>query len=172
MKTLRYFVYPFCSLFIVLGVVGAMLTVLNVFKARAIADWPTTKADVVRCDQKILDDYSGSGSWAQYEVIVKYRYRVAGRQYESDRIHPEYMAGDLGVQRPLLQRLKAARVVQIRYNAADPAEAYLLSGQYDAYFSTFFIGLLATSAGLCFLFIFHFHIARKPDFAAGLKIVN
>jgi hypothetical protein len=170
MRTLRYFIYPFCSLFIVLGLVGTMGAVLNVLKARAIADWPTTKADVVLCDWKI--DSGGEPS-ASYEVIVNYRYRVAGRQYESDRIHPEYMATlDPGAQSPLYQRLKAARVVQVRYNAADPAEAYLLSGRYGAYFSTFFIGLLATSAGLCFLFIFHFHIARKPDLAAGLKIVK
>lgn len=169
MKTLRYFAYPFCSLFIVLGLVGAITTVRNVLKTRAIADWPTTEADVVRCDYEI----DSSDDQPSYEVIVKYRYRVAGRRYESDRIHPEYMATlDPGAQRPLYQRLKAARVVQIRYNATDPAEAYLLSGQYGAYFSTFFIGLLAMSGGLCFLLSFHFDIARKPNLAAGLRIVK
>ena len=169
MKILWFIIYPACSLFILGGAVLSFWTIRGIFKARAIAHWPTVEAKITECDFEADSDGEGGHT---YEVIVKYRYNVQGREYESDKIHPAYAASSFAGHRKLHERLENATVVVAHYNESDPSESYLVTGSFSAHLASLFGGLLILSAGIFFLLGFHFAIAGNSDYVSGLEVIK
>jgi hypothetical protein len=111
-------------LFIVIGfallVVGTVAVVLGVEErleaARASAAWPTTEGEVV---ETWMSRSSG--------VHVRYRYTVAGVDYESDRIRlVEKFWRDQ--RSDIVARYPEGRRVTVAYDPLDPSSAVLEPG--------------------------------------------
>ncbi len=168
MKVL-WLIYPFCSIFIVVGLGICYFTLRGISKARAVTKWPTIDADVISCD---FDSSTDSEGGTTYEVKVEYKYRVNGKDYVGSKLHPAYSASSFEGHRPLYDRLKKAEVVRASYDPADPSDAYLITGSYSSHWTGFFAGMIFASAGLFFLLTFHFAIAGNSDYAAGLNVVR
>lgn len=166
MKAL-WFIYPFCSIFMIVGAGIAFYAFRGIAKARAITDWPSVDAKLVNCEYKTHTDSEGNS----YEVVVNYEYTVRGKDYSNDKIHPSYSASNFEGHRPLYDKLNACKVVKARYNEFDPAESYIVTGNFSSALSVLFAGCLFFGAGLFFLLIFHFAIAGNSDYAGGLEVV-
>ena len=163
-----WIIYPFCSIFILVGLAGAFSTMLGILKAHAVSNWPTENASLLDCEFK-SDHNSDSES---YKVLVRYEYNVHGRKYENDKVHPAYSRSSFGGHRRLFKRLKKATVVKIHYNDADPSESYLLAGHFSAHLAALFGSMIFFSAGVFFLLTFHFAIAGNSDYASALEVVK
>ena len=163
-----WFIYPFCSIFILVGAGLAFWTMRGMMKARAISNWPTVNAEMLECD---FVEHSDSDS-DSYEVKVRYQYMVNGKKYENDKIHPAYSASSFEGHRPLYDRLNKCTLVKARYNELDPSESYLLKGTFSAHLAAFFGGMIFFFAGVFFLLTFHFAIAGNSDYAAAVEIVK
>lgn len=164
-----WLIYPFCSIFILIGAGLSYTTLRGILKANAITKWPTVNATICECD---LETSSGSEGGESYEVTVRYEYMVHGKKHENDKIHPAYSGSSFSGHQPLFQRLKGSNVVAARYNPVDPAESYLLAGSFSAHLAAFFGGLLFLSCGVFFLLIFHFAIAGNSDYALALEVIK
>ena len=163
-----WIIYPFCSIFILVGLALAFWTMRGIVKGRSVAYWPTSNASLLNCEFKSDNDSEGES----YEVVVSYEYTVHGQKYENNKIHPAYSASGFDGHRALFQRLKDSTVVEVYYNEFDPAESYLLAGTFSAHLAAFFGGLIFMSAGVFFLLTFHFAIAGNSDFASALQVVK
>lgn len=146
----------------------ALSAIRGILKARSIDDWPTVDAQVTQCDFKAHADSEGTS----YQVVVKYSYSVLGREYSNNKIHPSYSASSFEGHRPLYERLKKCSVVKARYNDLDPAESYIVTGNFTSALALLFGGLLFFSVGLFFLLIFHFALAGDSNYASGLDVVS
>jgi hypothetical protein len=65
MKTL-WIIYPFCSIFMIVGAGIAFYAIRGIMKAKAIDEWPTVNAQLTKCEFKTHSDSDGDS----YEVIV------------------------------------------------------------------------------------------------------
>ena len=163
-----WIVYPFCSIFIIIGAGISVFTLRGILKARDIRNWPTVEATILECD---FESNSGSET-TTYRVNVRYEYSVLGRKYESDKIHPNYSSSNFEGHRPLFERLEKSTIVTARYNEADPSESYLLAGTFSAHMAVFFGGMIFLSAGIFFLLTFHFAMAGSSDYASALEVIK
>ncbi len=167
MKAL-WIIYPFCSVFMIVGAGVAFYAIRGIMKAREIDEWPTVNAQLTQCEFKTRSDSDGDS----YEVIVQYDYTVVGKKYSSKKIHPSYSASSFEGHRPLYEKLKKCSVVRARYNELAPEESYIVTGRFKSALATLFCGMLFFSAGLFFLLIFHFAITGNSNYADGLDIVQ
>lgn len=167
MKVL-WFIYPFCSIFIIVGTIVSGFALRGIIKSHTIDKWPQTDATITKCEFKTDSDSDGNS----YEVVVQYDYTVRGRQYTNNKIHPSYLASSVDGHRPLYAKLKECSIVKARYNDHDPTESYIVTGRFTSAFALLFGGLLFFSMGLFFLLIFHFAIAGNSNYAAGLDVVQ
>ena len=163
-----WFIYPFCSIFIFIGLGIAFWTMRGMLEARSVSDWPKTNAKLLSCE--FQSDNSSDGE--SYEVIVSYEYTVHGQKYESNQIHPAYSASSFEGHRPLFERLDEASVVKVHYNEVDPSESYIIGGSFSSHLAAFFGGMIFMSAGIFFLLTFHFAVAGNSDYASALEIVK
>lgn len=167
MKAL-WIIYPFCSIFIILGAGIAIHAIRGILKTNAIDNWPTVNARLTKCDFKELTDSDGN----LYQVIVQYDYTVDGKDYSNNKIHPTYSASNFEGHRPLYEKLKKCSVVRARYNQLNPAESFIVTGRFTSRLAILFGGMLFFSAGVFFLLIFHFAIAGNSNYADGLDIIQ
>ena len=93
-------------------------------KARASRAWPTTQGVVVATSVDITIDNDGNDT---YTPIVRYRYVVNGKTYESKRMtfggHTAF-SNDFDAE-AFLKDYPVNAPVTVHYNPADPAEAVL-----------------------------------------------
>jgi hypothetical protein len=167
MKAL-WIIYPFCSIFMIVGAGIAFYAIRGIMKAKAIDEWPTVNVHLTKCEFKTHSDSDGDS----YEVIVQYDYTVVGKEYSSNKIHPSYSASSFDGHRPLYEKLKKCSVVRARYNELAPEESYIVTGRFTSALSILFGGILFFSAGLFFLLIFHFAIVGNSNYAGGLDVVQ
>ncbi len=165
---MHYFIYPFCSIFIIVGAAILFDAVRGMVQARAIENWPTVDAQLSHCELKHHHDSEGNSS----EVIVRYEYSVRGTQYTNNKIHPTYSASSFDCHRPLYEKLKNSTIVRARYNELKPQESYIVTGRYSSSLAGLFGGLLFMTMGLIFMLIFHFAMMGNSNYAAGLHIVR
>lgn len=166
---MHYLIYPFCSIFIIIGACLSFVTLKGVIRATGLKSWPTAEATISECDFEVHHDSEGADS---YEVKVTYHYKVNGFEYESNSIHPAYSATSFSGHRKFYDRLKKAQVVKIRYNNLDPNESYLITGNYSSHLAAFFGGMIFLSAGIFFLLTFHFAFNGNSDYVSGLDILK
>lgn len=70
MKWILLVIYPFCSLFMVVGIWTSFATIKSILKARSVRGWPSTSARVVECE--LERDFDSDGD--SFEVLVQYEY--------------------------------------------------------------------------------------------------
>ncbi|OYP32917.1 DUF3592 domain-containing protein [Rhodopirellula sp. MGV] len=166
---LMWVIYPFCAIFILVGVGICLSTLRGIAKGQAVTAWPSTEASIVNCG---LESHSDSEGGLSHQVTVEYEYSVVGCTYTGTKIHPTYTSSSFKGHHALHQKLSAAKVVQIKYNEANPEEAYLFGGNFSSAYAGFFAGMIFASAGLLFLLTFHFAVTGNSDYAAALNVLR
>lgn len=120
----------------VLSILMALGTLLwswrTVADARASASWPTAQGEVTRSGvERRTSRTRGGGSSVHYEAVVRYRYAVAGRGYESDDIvrgEPRAFADSLAAAADAATR-PVGSTPRVFHDPDDPAKATLLPGR-------------------------------------------
>ena len=117
------FVFVLLFLAIGLGILGLGLRAL--WASKQVETWPTTWGTLLERDLVESSDSDGS----TYRATVRYRYQVAGRTYESDRIAYGY-AGSSGypMHRAIHERLQSGETVRVHYDPRAPVQAALAGG--------------------------------------------
>jgi Protein of unknown function (DUF3592) len=117
--------YLFFGVFLAVGLGILGFGVHAAIKSNQVGIWPTTWGSLLERDLIESSDSDGT----TYRVQVRYRYQVAGVDYESDRIAFGY-GGSSGYEahRAIHDRLTRGDSVQVRYNPLDPAESALAHG--------------------------------------------
>jgi hypothetical protein len=101
--------------------------------------WATTEGTII--SSKCVD-YSDWDNGLSYFAHVKYRYTVAGKSYQGDRIAFGYSGS--WWQRPnqkIADRLSSAKTVLVRYDPDKPSMAVLAYGLNGSTVRTLFIGI-------------------------------
>lgn len=126
--------------------VGGSLQLWSGLEARS---WPLVRGEIVSSEAK-----RGSGkSRNSYEFVVLYRYRVADRQYESNRIRAIGSNGKKEVIEARVRQHPPGSFVSVYYNPVKPSVAYLETGV------SFWEGLMPVVGAIVFTLLV-FVIAR------------
>jgi hypothetical protein len=135
----------FIGAFYLLGVLVLVSGVWAAWRSSQAAGWPTAPGKLTKADLKTESDSDGTN----YEVQVEYTYQVAGQQYHGSRLAFGYSASSsYETHSQVLDKLKAAHSVDVRYAPGDPATACLSYGIHRSIqcllaFSLFWIGFTA-----------------------------
>jgi hypothetical protein len=160
-----WFICAFCLSFSLAGLLVWLSAMRMVRKSRAIADWPTVEARLTGCELQAKDESSS-------QVLVSYRYQVQGREYDGDKIHPEYFPSGGDCHQALYDRLHGAEIVEAHYNESNPSEAYLVAGSYNMPWMLFFAGLFFVSIGVLSTVFFDFYSFGNSNYVEGLHVLQ
>lgn len=117
----------FCCLISALfGGVGIYL----ITSSTAASDWPTASGIVVESDvrKKERRKQDGSGSYSVYTPRVVYKYEVADKSYQCDRIgYDDYESyiPSAGTAFDKVKEYSVGKAVEVRYDPLDPSNATL-----------------------------------------------
>lgn len=160
-----WFNYAFCLSFSLAGLLVWLSAMRMVRKSRAIADWPTVEARLTGCELQTKGESSS-------QVLVSYHYEVQGREYDGDKIHPEYFPSAGDCHQALYDRLQGAEVVEVYYNESNPSEAYLVARSYNMPWILFFAGLFFVSIGVLVTVILYFAGFGNSNYVEGLHVLQ
>ena len=163
-----WFVYPFCLLFILVGLWISLKSLKASLRAKQAQSWPTVHAELSACE---LINNSDSES-ISLEVKVVYHYTVKGQSFTSDKIHPAYSSSSASGHQNLYHKLNNAAVVEAHYNPSDPSEAYLITENYGFYKAGMFMGMIFASSGLFFMLTFHYALTGSSNFADDVQVIQ
>ncbi len=93
--------------------------------AAAVADWPTTPGEVLECHPSRVETPGVRSRAERYRIQVRFRYEVDGRRYESQRFSPAGGLADKVTADSARDRFPPGAACEVRYDPADPAQAYL-----------------------------------------------
>lgn len=145
------FLTAFFGLFLLVGLVMLGAAGRSWWKSNQVEAWPVVDGEVIERDFSVDSDSEGTS----YRAVVRYRYTVAGRSYESDRIAFGYV-GSSGrdSHQAIHDALSRSDRVGVRYNPADPAEAALAYGLNKSMVMLMVFGVVWTffTLGLASLF--------------------
>ena len=119
----------FAGGFALLLAIVLMLTGLRQLKNRAALDrWPTTKGKVIERGTYQVSTPTGGPPAFRHSPLVKYVYRVAGKEFVSDRIRPQRIQQPQHNTKDWAQRTanKFPDEVEVHYNPEDPSESFLV----------------------------------------------
>ncbi|MEM6471335.1 MAG: DUF3592 domain-containing protein [Planctomycetota bacterium] len=120
-----WFFVAFISIFYAVGfgLLGYSLTSMK--RSTEAAAWPAVAGRIVSCDLESNSDGDGT----TYEVKVSYSYKVGGRELTNDVLAFGY-SGSSGHEshREILEKLKAAKTVEVRYDPDSPETSALSFG--------------------------------------------
>jgi|TARA_B110000438_G_scaffold289915_1_gene325019 hypothetical protein len=165
---LIWFVYPFCSIFMLAGTWLSLKALSQVRKAKEAQSWPTVQAELSACELLNTSD----GDAIVHEVEVTYHYTVNKQLYTSSRIHPAYSSSSASGHENLYHKLNTAAVVEAFYDPKDPSVSFLITETYGFHKAGVFGGLIFFSAGLFFMLIFHFALGGSSNYADGLTVIK
>ena len=115
------------SLVLLGGIVDAAIDIWRANRAEA---WPTANGVVIQSSASPGCGRSGRGT----HTSVRYRYQVAGKDYDANRIIfglPHCASADFA--RSSMKEFPAGAAVKVRYDPQTPAEAVLIPGRvYEA----------------------------------------
>lgn len=158
--------YLFFGVFLAVGL-GILGTGVRAWiKSNAVGTWPSTWGTLT--ERELVESSDSDGT--TYHVKVRYHYRVAGVEYDSDRIAFGY-SGSSGYasHHALHQKLASGESVQVRYNPQAPAEAALAHGfNRSTLFLLIFGGVWTVfTIGLFSLFF----LSERPDTALLERVI-
>ena len=123
--------------------------------------WPTTHGTIIsnRIVGVKINDWLG-GSYAQFNVYIRYDYTVAGVEYSSMAINT---IDSTGYHSDFADRYPKGIDVLVYFNPRDPSDAILEPGFVDLPEAFDFFSYLAFGAGVFFIYIgiSRFRKARK-----------
>jgi hypothetical protein len=158
--------YLFFSVFLAVGLGILGFGVRSLAKSQQVEGWP--KAWGTLLERELVESSDSDGT--TYRVEVRYRYAVAGREYESDRIAFGYTGSSAHATHFAIHRkLLDGDTVQVRYNPADPAEAALVYGLHQ---STVFLLIFGGVWTIFTLGLFSlFFVSARPDAAMLERLI-
>ena len=116
----------FMSVFYISGFGMLAYALWSVKKSTAAAAWPTTPGIVKNAEIKSSSDSDGDTT---YEVKVAYSYKIGGQEYTGDRLAYGYTASSgQEAHQEILNKLKAAKAIDVRYDPTDFAASTLSYG--------------------------------------------
>lgn len=126
MKASRVFPAIFFGVFFLIGLAMLAFGLWAAIKSTGAANWPSVEGKLSRVELK--ENTSGDNG-PTYEVTVEYTYTVDGATYNGSRLAFGY-GGSSGreAHEEIYKKLKAAKSVDVRYDAADPATSTLSYG--------------------------------------------
>ena len=120
-----WFVVAILSIFYVAGFGLLGYSLLSMKRSTEAAAWPSAVGTIVSCDLESNSDEDGTS----YEVKVSYSYTVAGRELTNDVLAFGYYASSgRKAHQEILDKLKAAKTVEVRYDPNDPQTSVLSFG--------------------------------------------
>ncbi len=100
----------------------------TVWRSNRAATWPTARGVIASCKLEETEDTERN---AFYTVKVRYAYSVQDQRYTGTRLAIGYSgSGSRDTQRAIVQRLKQAAAVEVRYDPEDPSSAVLSYGTH------------------------------------------
>jgi hypothetical protein len=150
-RTARKADSPWIFLCIGLGCVGLAVAIvastlgdaINGWSSRA---WPKTQGTVVRSS---VEEWQSNKGARSFQLAAIYRYEVAGKRYESDRIQfcKQLQAGDRARGEEALAKIApSGRPCPVYYDPSDPSRSCLIPGA-----SLFYLIFLPSMALFLFL---------------------
>ena len=127
----------------------------NARRSMRVADWPTTPGTITQ----ISVDEKSDGDGSTYKVNVQYTYTVDGVAHEGSRLAFGYdESNDREAHDEIYQKLKDARMVDVRYNPSNPSESCLSFGIHRSIQMTLAFGVmwLAFTSGFALIFWLYF----------------
>lgn len=114
------------------GFVGSPVLISTTLDARASATWPTTpgRIDKVEVEHYTSSSRSSGTSRRRWEVMIRYRYTVAGRERTSGRVKwvAKETYGKKADAMAAAARYRDHRAVTVYYDPTDPASTVLRPG--------------------------------------------
>ncbi|GAA4430869.1 DUF3592 domain-containing protein [Bremerella cremea] len=134
----RLFPILFLMIFVAFGVVFLGYGLGQIFQAHQATQWPMVQGEIVSSELKSHTN-KNSHSW---RCEVQYAYQVEGVSYRGDRIAFGYDGTNREkLHADLHRKLKAAEVVDVYYNPANPSESCLVPGIRRSAFLMIVFGL-------------------------------
>lgn len=158
--------YLFFALFLAIGLGILGFGVRSLMKSQQVENWPKTWGTLLHRELVESNDSDGT----TYRVEVRYRYAVAGREYESDRIAFGYTGSSAhDTHRAIHEKLRRGDAVQVRYDPGDPAQAALVYGLHQSTLFLLIFGGVWTifTVGLFSLFF----VSARPDAAMLERLI-
>jgi hypothetical protein len=133
----------------------------KVVQGRASAEWPAVEGQIVT--SRIRKETS-RGSGGYYRAMIAYRYEVAGKAYEGDRLRfvadarrdlatDSESFGDRREAEYFLQRYARGSRVPVYYDPEDPARAVLIKGEIGGQHASIVVGTILCGLGLLYLLL-------------------
>ncbi|NEP05470.1 MAG: DUF3592 domain-containing protein [Okeania sp. SIO2G4] len=115
----RFLIFIYASGFGLLG-----YGIYSACKSVEASNWPSVTGTITN-----VSLHENKGRSITYEVKVKYRYSVRGKTYTSSRLAFGYFFSSGGQeQQDILNKLKSASSVKVRYSQKNPATSTLSFG--------------------------------------------
>ena len=147
----------FGILFSLGGIAGIWYGVNTVLRASSMKNWPTAEAIVTQSKVRVQRPSSGGSSSTIAEV--RYRYKVEGRTYTSDRVtSAQYGSSDSSRAYGQVRTYPVGKEVLAYYNPDDPSYA-VLETRWD---KIYIIAFAAGAVGLLFGGLILRNAMRKP----------
>jgi hypothetical protein len=149
----------FLGLFLAIGLGLLGYGLWMVKRSGEAAYWPIAPGTLSECN---LSQRAGSKGGTTYEVTVKYRYNVAGQNYDGTRIAFGYLGSNgRDTHAAIHERLAGAQQIEVRYDPADPATAVLSYGTHRTI--QFMLAFACTWLAFVSGFIFLWYLSTRPD---------
>lgn len=114
--------------------------------AKTAERWPTAMARVLESSTETFETFHDGRSRSYVAPRVEYEYQLAGRSYRSRQITLNTtVSGSAAMARRIAARYPAGRMVKIRYNPENPAEACLETRSWTGWI--FFVVAVVAFAG-------------------------
>jgi hypothetical protein len=142
---------------IVLGLAFVVFAQADKTRGEESAGWPTTRGEVleskvVRSSGQPSSEPGGPG-W-RYCAVVRYKYRVDGRDFESERVHGATVwRSDDSEAKDTVGRYPKGGGVDVHYDPARPSVAVLETGSTPGMGLFMPLGIAVVGVGLVFLWM-------------------
>jgi len=134
--------------FIVIGAVSFGIGCWTFYRSVRSESWPTTEGVIESAEMK---SHSGGEDGTTYSAEVAYSYRVAGENYEGEKVSIGQMSSSSGYARGILNHYPVGKKVSVHYAPGDPSEAVLETGIHGGTWICLAVGTAFALAGIMFL---------------------
>ncbi len=133
------------------------------WKSNQVEHWPVVDGEILGRDLVVDSDSDGT----TYRAAVRYRYTVAGRAYDADRIAFGYGgSSDLDAHQAIHDALSLSDHVGVRYNPNDPSQSALAYGVSRSTAVMMVFGIVLT-----FLTVALFLFNESLDFSLAERLI-
>ena len=169
MKWAGLFLIPFCSIFVVAGVMLMRGASRNVRVALKSAGWPTAEA---RIESSRVSSRTSRNNTV-YQVFATYRFAIHDREYAGSTIHPGYEgSSDQEATQALAEKLTRDSVIAVHYDPESPEISTIVPGRVVSTLVPLVGGFMFFSVGLGFVIMVTLGIYFRTDFADLIYVLK